>query len=59
MDHERYRRGLTAYAGQFQISPDEVEARFVQRVGERFSQDTILSAAGAWVDDELSLRDRN
>lgn len=32
---------------------------FADRVGERFRQEAFLSAAGSWVDDELSLRDRS
>jgi hypothetical protein len=51
----RYERGLEVYASQFQIPREEVASWFAERVGE----EAILSAAGAWVDDELSLRDRS
>ena len=56
---ERYEQGLAAYASQFQIPVEEVESWFAERVGERFGHEAILSAAGVWVDDELSLRDRS
>ena len=56
---ERYEQGLAVYASQFQIPVDKVESWFAERVGERFGHEAVLSAAGAWVDDELSLRDRS
>ncbi len=55
----RYERGLEVYASQFQIPREEVAAWFAEHVGERFGEEAILSGAGAWVDDELSLRDRS
>jgi alkylhydroperoxidase/carboxymuconolactone decarboxylase family protein YurZ len=55
----RYERGLEVYASQFQIPPEAVASWFAERVGERFGEEAIRSAAGAWVDDELSLRDRS
>ena len=58
-DEERYRRGLAAYASQFGIRPEEVPGWFEERFGERFGTEAINSAAGAWQDDELSLRDRS
>jgi 4-carboxymuconolactone decarboxylase len=45
---------LEVYASRFQVPRDQVAAWFVERVEE-----AILSAAGVWVDDELSLRDRS
>jgi 4-carboxymuconolactone decarboxylase len=56
---ERYARGLKAYASQFGIEESEVEAWFAQRHGERFGEEAINAAGGAWNDDELSLRDRS
>ncbi len=56
---ERYERGLAVYASQFRIAPEAVAPWFTERVGERFGTETILAAADAWVDDELSLRDRS
>jgi alkylhydroperoxidase/carboxymuconolactone decarboxylase family protein YurZ len=56
---ERYEQGLAVYASQFHIPPEAVADWFTERVGERFGKETILAAAGAWVDDELSLRDRS
>lgn len=59
MIDQRYERGLEVYASQFQILSEEVPSWFAERVGERFGKETILATAGAWVDDELSLRDRS
>jgi 4-carboxymuconolactone decarboxylase len=56
---ERYERGLDAYASQFGISRDEVPAWFAEHMGERFGTEAINAAAGAWLDDCLSLRDRS
>lgn len=55
----RYQQGLNIYASQFQIPPEEVAAWFDEHVGERFGTESILSAAGIWTDDALSLRDRS
>ncbi len=55
----RYRRGLEAYASQFQIPTEEVAPWFAEHVGERFGEQSILSASDMWVDNELSLRDRS
>jgi alkylhydroperoxidase/carboxymuconolactone decarboxylase family protein YurZ len=59
MADRRYEAGLEIYASQFQIPREEVPSWFAERVGERFGEEAILSAAGAWLDDELSLRDRS
>jgi alkylhydroperoxidase/carboxymuconolactone decarboxylase family protein YurZ len=56
---ERYERGLDAYASQFGIAREDVPAWFAERMGERFGTEAINAAAGAWVDDCLSLRDRS
>lgn len=56
---DRRERGLAAYASQLGLREDEVEAWFAERMGERFGQEAINAAAGAWVDDCLSLRDRS
>lgn len=56
---ERYERGLDAYASQFGIPREEVPAWFAERMGERFGVEAVNAAAGAWVDDCLSLRDRS
>ena len=58
-DTARYQRGLQAYASQFHIPPDQVPAWFANTVGDRFGEEAIQSAANAWTDDELSLRDRS
>lgn len=56
---ERYERGLDAYASQFGIAREEVPGWFAERFGERFGEEAINSAGGAWPDDCLSLRDRS
>jgi 4-carboxymuconolactone decarboxylase len=56
---ERRERGLDAYASQFGISREEVPAWLTERLGERFAEEAIASAGGAWPDDVLSLRDRS
>ena len=48
-----------AYTSQFHILPDQVPAWFAGTVGDRFGAEAIQSAANAWTDDELSLRDRS
>lgn len=59
MADDRYERGLDAYSSQFGVPRDEVAAWFAERFGDRFGEEAINSAAGAWVDDALSLRDRS
>ena len=56
---DRYERGLDAYASQFGIPREDVPAWFAERFGERFGDEAINSAGGAWPDDCLSLRDRS
>ena len=56
---QRYERGLEVYASEFQIPPEEGASWLANRVGEHFAEEAILSGAGVWVDDELSLRDRS
>ena len=56
---DRYERGLDAYASQFGIPREEVPAWFAERFGERFGEEAINTAGGAWPDDCLSLRDRS
>jgi 4-carboxymuconolactone decarboxylase len=56
---ERYDRGLKAYASQFGIDESEVAAWFAEHHGDRFGEEAINAAGGAWNDDELSLRDRS
>lgn len=57
---DRYERGLDAYASQFGIPREEVPAWFAERFGERFSEEAISTAGGAWPEDDvLSLRDRS
>ena len=58
-DTARYQRGVRAYASQFHIKPDQVPAWFASAVGDRFAAEAIQSAANAWTEDELSLRDRS
>ncbi len=55
----RYERGIDAYADQFGVSRHDVEPWFRERYGERFGEEAINAAGGAWTADELSLRDRS
>lgn len=57
--NDRYERGLKAYASQFGIPEGAVAAYFAERHGERFGEEAINAAGGAWNDDGLSLRDRS
>ena len=56
---ERYERGLDAYASQLAIPREQVATWFADRFGERFGEEAINAAGGAWPDDCLSLRDRS
>ena len=56
---DRWERGVGAYASQLGLSPDEAAAWFRERYGERFAEEAINAAGGAWVDDVLSPRDRS
>jgi 4-carboxymuconolactone decarboxylase len=57
---QRYQRGLEVFASELQMPREEVASWFAEHVGERFSEEAILSVASIWVDDdELSLRDRS
>lgn len=56
---ERYERGLDAYSSQLGVGREEVPAWFADHFGERFGEEAINSAGGAWPDDCLSLRDRS
>ena len=56
---ERPQRGRDAYASQFGIAAEEVDRWFAERYGDRFGEEAVSAAAGAWVDDALSLRDRS
>jgi 4-carboxymuconolactone decarboxylase len=56
---DRWERGVDAYASQLGLTPDEAAAWFRDRYGERFAEEAINAAGGAWVDDTLSPRDRS
>ena len=58
-DRERVSRGRAAYASQFRLPEDEAVEELKRAVGERMANEAINAAAGAWVDDCLSLRDRS
>jgi alkylhydroperoxidase/carboxymuconolactone decarboxylase family protein YurZ len=58
-DTSRYQRGVEAYASQFRITAEQVPGWFADSIGERFGEEAIHSAANAWVDEDLSLRDRS
>lgn len=56
---DRVARGIEAYASQLALAPDEVRPWFVERFGERFADEAINAAGGAWKDDALGLRERS
>ena len=56
---DRRERGLDAYATQLGIAREDVPGWFAERFGERFGEEAIAAAGGAWTDDALSLRDRS
>jgi alkylhydroperoxidase/carboxymuconolactone decarboxylase family protein YurZ len=56
---DRWERGLDAYASQFQVPREQVAEWFTKTVGARFGEEAIYSAARAWTNDGLSLRDRS
>jgi alkylhydroperoxidase/carboxymuconolactone decarboxylase family protein YurZ len=55
----RWDRGVDAYASQLRLPPDEAVAWFRETFGDRFTEEAVNAAAGAWVDDCLSPRDRS
>jgi 4-carboxymuconolactone decarboxylase len=57
--NERRDRGLAAYGSQLGLSADEAGDWFRARYGDRFAEEAINAAGGAWVDDSLSRRDRS
>lgn len=56
---DRFEQGLDAYASQLGIPREDVRGWFAERFGERFAEEAISAAGGAWQDDCLSLRDRS
>ena len=56
---ERAVRGRAAFASQFRLTEDEAVAELERMVGKRMAAEAVNAAAGAWVDDCLSLRDRS
>jgi 4-carboxymuconolactone decarboxylase len=55
----RYERGVEAFASQFGIPSDELPRWMADRYGDRFAEEAINAAGGAWLDGVLSLRDRS
>jgi alkylhydroperoxidase/carboxymuconolactone decarboxylase family protein YurZ len=57
--NDRSERGIEAYASQLGLAPEEVRPWFVERFGERFADEAIAAAGGAWGDGVLTLRERS
>lgn len=57
--HSREERGADAYAEQLGVTREEATNWFRETFGERFATEAMIAAAGAWVDDCLSPRDRS
>lgn len=58
-DDARRARGRAIYADQFGVPEDQIVEEMTKRFGARLTDEALLAGAGAWVDDELSLRDRS
>lgn len=58
-DRDRYLRGREVFASQFGVEAEEAERLMGERIGARMAGEAMRSAADAWVEDELSLRDRS
>jgi len=59
-EDSRHRRGLAAYASQFGIDEEDVEAHLGALIGPRMAGEAIAAAGGgAWEEGVLSLRDRS
>jgi alkylhydroperoxidase/carboxymuconolactone decarboxylase family protein YurZ len=58
-DKSREALGADAYASQLGMTPDGAVAWFRANFGDRFAGEAMNAAAGAWVDDCLSPRDRS
>jgi 4-carboxymuconolactone decarboxylase len=58
-DKARQALGADAYASQLGTTPDGAVAWFKENFGDRFANEAMNAAAGAWVDDCLSPRDRS
>lgn len=56
---DRYELGLDAYASQFRLPREEVVPWFREHFGERFAEEAINAAGGAWAEDCLSLHQRS
>ena len=56
----RRARGIAAYASQFGIPEEEVEAHLGSLIGPRMAREAIAAqGGGAWEEGVLSLRDRS
>jgi 4-carboxymuconolactone decarboxylase len=59
-DTTRRARGIAAYASQFGIPEEEVEAHLSSLIGPRMAGEAIAAqGGGAWEEGVLSLRDRS
>lgn len=59
-DRDRHTRGVAAYASQFGILEEEVEAYLGSLIGARMAGESIAAqGGGAWEEGILSLRDRS
>lgn len=56
---DRRSRGIAVYADQFGLPEEEVVPTMSRKFGRRLTEEALLAGAGAWVDDQLSLRDRS
>lgn len=58
-ERDRRERGVKVYASQFGLPEPEVEARMTEMLGSHMAREAWQSAAEAWTDRDLSMRDRS
>jgi 4-carboxymuconolactone decarboxylase len=58
-DTDRREQGRREFATQFGIAESELERHLAGMLGPRMAREAARANADAWVDDELSLRDRS
>jgi alkylhydroperoxidase/carboxymuconolactone decarboxylase family protein YurZ len=59
MSDERRARGLAMYASQFGLDEDAVAEHMTAMLGPHMAEEAWQAGAGAWSDQDLSMRDRS
>jgi 4-carboxymuconolactone decarboxylase len=58
-DEDRRTRGQRMYASQFGVPQDRIGEHMTELLGPRMAEEAWQAGAGAWSDDDLSMRDRS